>query len=128
MSTEISLEVGGVTVDWSQNVRGADHRPNCKQYLQSKMQCMAATAQRIESNGNAQRARRYGEVCRDSRRIDDTKHYNDFPPPAADEIRDLAVAARDVFGSSLSRARFADRLLMFLADVRDMNLVGCRQS
>lgn len=49
--------------------------------------------------------------------MDDTRHCNDFPPLTFDQIRDLAVAARDVFGSNLSRAQFADRLAMFLEDV-----------
>ncbi|MBB5542151.1 hypothetical protein A8H39_17475 [Paraburkholderia fungorum] len=31
--------------------------PNCKQFLQLKMQCLGAKANTIESNGNAQRAR-----------------------------------------------------------------------
>lgn len=49
--------------------------------------------------------------------MDDIRHYNDFPPLTAGQIRDLAVAIRDVFGSSLSRAQFNDKLLMFLEDV-----------
>jgi hypothetical protein len=49
--------------------------------------------------------------------MDDTKHYSDFPPLITSQIRDLAVALRDVFGSNLSREQFNDKLLMFLEDV-----------
>ncbi len=49
--------------------------------------------------------------------MNDTRYQGDLPPLTADQIRDLAIAARDVFGSNLSRAQFADRLLMFLEDV-----------
>lgn len=49
--------------------------------------------------------------------MDDTNQYSDFPPLTADQIRDLAVALRDVFGSKLSHEQFNDRLLMFLEDV-----------
>lgn len=43
--------------------------------------------------------------------------HGDFLPLTADQIHDLAVALRDVFGSNLSREQFNDRLLMFLEDV-----------
>ncbi|TKC91699.1 hypothetical protein FAZ69_04455 [Trinickia terrae] len=36
--------------------------PSCKQYLQLKMQCLSATANRVESRGNVQAAR---EIRRD---------------------------------------------------------------
>lgn len=49
--------------------------------------------------------------------MDDTKHYSDFPPLTASQIRELTVVLRDVFGSNLSRMQFADKLLMFLEDV-----------
>lgn len=46
--TAITLTAGSCRAD--------ELGPSCKQYLQLKMQCMGATANRIESNGNAQRA------------------------------------------------------------------------
>ena len=49
--------------------------------------------------------------------MNDTSCHGDFSPLTAGQIRDLAAAARDVFGSNLSRALFADKLLMFLEDV-----------
>jgi hypothetical protein len=49
--------------------------------------------------------------------MNDTRYQGDLPPLTADQICDLAAALRDVFGSNLSRAQFADRLLMFLEDV-----------
>jgi len=49
--------------------------------------------------------------------MDDTKHHSDFPPLTIEQIRDLATALREVFGSNLSRTQFADKLLMFLEDV-----------
>ncbi|WP_233831749.1 hypothetical protein [Paraburkholderia sp. ZP32-5] len=47
----------------------------------------------------------------------DINFQKDFPSLTIDQIRDLAAAAREIFGSNLSRAQFADRLLMFLEDV-----------
>jgi hypothetical protein len=49
--------------------------------------------------------------------MNNTQSYGDLPPLSIDQIRDLAAALRDVFGSNLSRAQFTDRLLMFLEDV-----------
>lgn len=49
--------------------------------------------------------------------MNDTRSQGDFPPLTLDQIQDLATAFREVFGSSLSRAQFTDRLLMFLEDV-----------
>ncbi|WP_341314549.1 HEPN/Toprim-associated domain-containing protein [Paraburkholderia sp. IMGN_8] len=39
MSTEISLEVGGMTVDWSQNVRGKDHGPLYQEQDRKRLEC-----------------------------------------------------------------------------------------
>jgi hypothetical protein len=49
--------------------------------------------------------------------MNDTQRQDDFPPLTTDQIRDLAIAARKVFGSNLSREQFNDKLLMFLEDV-----------
>ncbi|WP_454806376.1 hypothetical protein [Paraburkholderia fungorum] len=49
--------------------------------------------------------------------MDDAKHDSDFPPLTVSQTRELAAALRDVFGSDLSRAQFADKLRMFLEDV-----------
>ncbi|WP_341314537.1 hypothetical protein WN982_04260 [Paraburkholderia sp. IMGN_8] len=49
--------------------------------------------------------------------MNDTRCQSNLQPLTIDQIRDLAVAAREVFGSNLSRAQFTDRLLMFLEDV-----------
>jgi hypothetical protein len=49
--------------------------------------------------------------------MNDTQCHGDFPPLTADQIRDLAAALRDVFGSNLSGEHFNDKLLMFLEDV-----------
>lgn len=49
--------------------------------------------------------------------MNDTRYQGDLPPLTAGQIHELVVALRDVFGSNLSRAQFADRLLMFLEDV-----------
>ncbi|MFL9892399.1 hypothetical protein [Paraburkholderia sp. RL17-381-BIF-C] len=49
--------------------------------------------------------------------MDDTKHDSDFPPLTTDQIRELIVALRDVFGSNICREQFNDKLLMFLEDV-----------
>ncbi|MFM0034380.1 hypothetical protein [Paraburkholderia strydomiana] len=49
--------------------------------------------------------------------MNDTPSHGDFSPLTAGQIRDLAVALRDVFGSKLSRKQFNDMLLMFLEDV-----------
>lgn len=65
---------------------------------------------------------------RDSLRMDDIRHYSDFPPLTADQIRDLAAALRDVFGSNLSREQFSDKLLMFLEDVPGYEFGGASSS
>jgi hypothetical protein len=49
--------------------------------------------------------------------MDDTQHHNDFPALSIGQIRNLAEAIRDVFGSNLSREDFNDKLLIFLEDV-----------
>lgn len=49
--------------------------------------------------------------------MDDTEHPNDFPPLTIEQIRELAAAIREVFGSDLSRTEFTDKLLMFLEDL-----------
>lgn len=49
--------------------------------------------------------------------MDDIRQPNDFPPLTIDQIRDLAVAVREEFGSGLSRADFIESLLMLLEDV-----------
>ncbi|GLU30420.1 hypothetical protein WKR88_01655 [Trinickia caryophylli] len=49
--------------------------------------------------------------------MDDTEHPNNFPPLTIEQIRELAVAIREVFGSDLSRTEFTDKLLLFLEDV-----------
>jgi hypothetical protein len=53
----------------------------------------------------------------DSRRMDDIRHPDNFPPLTIEQIRDLAASIREVFGSNLSRETFADKLLMFIKDV-----------
>ena len=60
--------------------------------------------------------------------MDDTKHDSDFPPLTASQIRELAAALRDVFGSKLSREQFADKLLMFLEDVPGCESGGASSS
>ncbi|MFM0382777.1 hypothetical protein [Paraburkholderia dipogonis] len=49
--------------------------------------------------------------------MNDTQCQGDLPPLTAGQLRDLATALRDVFGSNLSREQFNDKLLMFLEDV-----------
>ncbi|WP_186448568.1 hypothetical protein [Burkholderia sp. MSMB617WGS] len=49
--------------------------------------------------------------------MSDIQSQRDFAPLADSQIRDLAVALRDVFGSNLSREQFNDTLLMFLEGV-----------
>lgn len=49
--------------------------------------------------------------------MDDIQHHTYFPPLTTDQIRELVVTIRDVFGGSPGRADFTDRLLMFLEDV-----------
>jgi len=49
--------------------------------------------------------------------MNNTQSYGDLPPLSIDQIRDLAAALREGFGSNLSRTQFADKLLMFLEDV-----------
>ncbi|WP_153134702.1 hypothetical protein [Paraburkholderia agricolaris] len=49
--------------------------------------------------------------------MEDIQHHSDFPPLTARQIRELAAALHEVFGSNLSRAQFADKLRMFLEDV-----------
>lgn len=49
--------------------------------------------------------------------MNDTQRHGDFSPLSASQVRDLAAALRDVFGSNLSRKQFNDKLLMFLEDV-----------
>ncbi|TKC91701.1 hypothetical protein FAZ69_04465 [Trinickia terrae] len=46
-----------------------------------------------------------------------------FPPLTAEQIRDLAVAVREDFGCSLSRATFTDMLLNLLE-----NVPGCESN
>jgi hypothetical protein len=60
--------------------------------------------------------------------MDDTQHPNNCPPLTTDQIRDLAVAARDVFGSNLSREQFNDKLLMFFEDVPGYESGGASSS
>jgi hypothetical protein len=60
--------------------------------------------------------------------MDDTEHYSDFSPLTASQIRDLAAALRDVFGSNLSREQFNDKLLMFLEDVPGYEADGASSS
>ena len=49
--------------------------------------------------------------------MNDTQHPNNFPPLTIEQIRELAAAISEVFGSKLSRTDFTDKLLMFLEDV-----------
>lgn len=49
--------------------------------------------------------------------MNDTQRRNNFPPLTIEQIRELAVAIREVFGSNFSRTEFADKLLLFLDDV-----------
>ncbi|PRY03844.1 hypothetical protein B0G73_114165 [Paraburkholderia sp. BL25I1N1] len=42
----------------------------------------------------------------DSRRMNDTRYHNNFPPLTADQIRDPAATLCDVFGSKVRMARF----------------------
>jgi hypothetical protein len=49
--------------------------------------------------------------------MSDIQSQRDFAPLTDGQIRDLAVALRDVFGSKLPRKQFNDRLLMFLEHV-----------
>lgn len=49
--------------------------------------------------------------------MDNTRHYDDFPPLTIDQIRNLAEAVREDFGPGLSRAGFNDKLAMLLEDV-----------
>lgn len=49
--------------------------------------------------------------------MNDTQHHGDFPPLTPIQIRDLAAAVRDDFGSNLSRADFSEELLMLLEDI-----------
>ncbi|KVE85446.1 hypothetical protein DF038_31010 [Burkholderia cepacia] len=39
MGTEISLEVGGMTVDWSKNMRGTDHGPLYQEQDRKRLKC-----------------------------------------------------------------------------------------
>lgn len=48
--------------------------------------------------------------------MDDTRHPNNFPPLTIEQIRELAHAIREVFGSNLPRMDFTDKLLLFLED------------
>lgn len=49
--------------------------------------------------------------------MDDIPHHGNFPPLTIKQVRELAATICDVFGRSLYRAEFTDRLLMFLEDV-----------
>ncbi|WP_153134681.1 hypothetical protein [Paraburkholderia agricolaris] len=49
--------------------------------------------------------------------MNNTQCHGDFPPLTTSQIRDLAAALRDIFGSKLPHKQFNDRLLMFLEDV-----------
>jgi hypothetical protein len=49
--------------------------------------------------------------------MDDTEHPDNFPPLTIEQIRELAAAIRELFGSDLSRTEFTDKLLLFLEDV-----------
>jgi len=49
--------------------------------------------------------------------MDDIEHPDNFPPLTIEQIRELAAAIRDVFGSNLPRMDFTDKLLLFLEDV-----------
>jgi len=53
----------------------------------------------------------------DSRRMDDTEHPDTFPPLTIEQIRELAAAIGEIFGSNLPRMDFTDKLLLFLEDV-----------
>lgn len=39
MGTEISLEVGAITVDWGKNMRGSDHRPLYQERDRKRLIC-----------------------------------------------------------------------------------------
>ncbi|MFM0437576.1 hypothetical protein PQQ84_13990 [Paraburkholderia strydomiana] len=60
--------------------------------------------------------------------MNDIQSHSDFPPLTSDQIRDLAAALRDVFGSHLSREQFNDKLLMFLEDVPGYESGGASSS
>ncbi|MFM0230351.1 hypothetical protein [Paraburkholderia sediminicola] len=60
--------------------------------------------------------------------MNDTQRHGDFSPLSASQVRDLAAALRDVFGGNLSRAQFADKLLMFLEDVPGYESCGASSS
>ncbi|GAB6847900.1 hypothetical protein [Paraburkholderia kururiensis] len=55
--------------------------------------------------------------CRDSRRIDDIRHYDDFSPLTIDQIQGLVESIQDAFGNDFSRAIFTNHLLALLEDV-----------
>jgi hypothetical protein len=44
--------------------------------------------------------------------MDDAQHDDDFPQLTIEQIRELAVAIREVFGGNLSRESFADKLMV----------------
>lgn len=49
--------------------------------------------------------------------MNDIQHHDDYPSLTIDQIRALAAAVREDFGGNLSRADFAESLLMLLEDV-----------
>ncbi|RIV56484.1 hypothetical protein [Burkholderia pseudomallei] len=49
--------------------------------------------------------------------MDDTRHYDKFPPLTTEQIRAMAAAVREDFGGNLSRADFTESLLLLLEDV-----------
>lgn len=55
--------------------------------------------------------------CRDSPRMDETRHPNNFPTLTNEQICGLATAVCDDFGGDLSREAFTEKLLLLLEDV-----------
>jgi hypothetical protein len=49
--------------------------------------------------------------------MNDIQSHRYFSPLNAGQIRDLAAALRDVFGSNIPREQFNDKRLMILEDV-----------
>lgn len=49
--------------------------------------------------------------------MDDAQYYDNFPPLATEQIRDLAAMVHEDFGGSLSLTAFNGKLLMLLEDV-----------
>ncbi|WP_153134695.1 HEPN/Toprim-associated domain-containing protein [Paraburkholderia agricolaris] len=51
MGTEISLDIGGLTVDWSKNVRGTDHGPLYQERDRKRVLCDGIDYEYLQSEG-----------------------------------------------------------------------------